>query len=205
MSQAGKNVLLIDADLRRPRLHHLFGQSRDEGMIELLMDESKGLSESTEISEISDALDSWKTVIDNLSLVTAGKPITPDTVEEAESNLPTRNHILSNPAELLSSDRMETFIANMRESFDIIVIDTPPILAAADALLLSSLSDAALLVVRSGFTKEGELDMALDALDDVGANLLGAILNGFDIGKAFGHKYRYQNYTRYGHYSDYAT
>ena len=204
MAQAGKNVLLIDADLRRPRLHHLFGQPRKEGMIDLLMDASKDLSESTDVAELTDEQDPWGTVIDNLSLITAGKSISPDTTSESESTLPAPSHILSNPAELLSSKRMEALIASMREKYDFIVVDTPPILAAADALLLSSMSDAVLLVVRSGVTKEGELDMALDALDDVGANLLGAILNGFDVGKAFGHKYRYQNYTRYGHYSDYA-
>ena len=194
MAQSGRNVLLIDADLRRPRLHKLFGRSREGGLIELLVHES----------ESEDSAGSWKTSVENLDLLTAGKPVSREALKESDSDLPAPSHVLSNPSELLSSDQMREFVKSMSEQYDLIVIDTPPILAAADALLLSSLSDGVLLVVRSGVTKEGELEMAVEALDDVGANVLGTILNGFDVGNAIGHKYKYQNYSKYGHYSDYA-
>lgn len=192
MAQAGKKVLLIDADLRRPRLHQLFDESVGSGLIEILMDESWDESESL------------NKLIENVTLVTAGKPVERAKIEKSDSKLPVLNQGMGDPSELLSSERMRTFIISMREQYDLIVIDTPPVLAAADALLLSSLSDAVLVVVRSGVTKEGELDMAMEALDDVEANVLGTILNGFDVGKAFGHKYKFQNYSKYGQYSNYS-
>lgn len=172
MAQAGRRTLLIDADMRRPRLHSLFGVNGDSGLAQCLFSK--------------DPLDiaSCKTQIDNLYLLPAGK-------------LPT------NPAELLGSKRMRELLAQLRAEFDLLIIDTPPVLAATDAVLLSTQADATMVVVRAGETKEGEVDYTIRALQEVGARIIGTVFNGFDVSEAIGYKYRYRNYTKYGYYAKY--
>jgi Mrp family chromosome partitioning ATPase len=88
----------------------------------------------------------------------------------------------------------------LRGQFDMIIIDSPPVLAATDAVLLSTQADATILVASAGATKEGDLDHSLERLDDVGANLIGVLLNRFDLSMAYGYKY---SYGQYGPYSKY--
>ena len=114
--------------------------------------------------------------------------------------------LIANPSELLSSRRMREVLDDMREQFDIVILDAPPVLAATDAVLLSTQADATLVVVRSGSTKDYDLDNALEALRGVGAKVIGTVLNGFDLGLAYGYKYKYAyrygqdyRYYAYGH------
>ena len=111
---------------------------------------------------------------------------------------------VSNPAELLGSKRMRELLAEFREEFDIIVIDTPPVLAATDAPLLSTQADGTVIVTRAGHTKNGELEFSLDVLRDVGATVTGTILNAFDISLAYGYMYRFGAYSAYGYHSKYS-
>jgi capsular exopolysaccharide synthesis family protein len=108
-----------------------------------------------------------------------------------------------NPSELLNSSKFRDVIEELRGHFDTIILDTPPVLAVTDAALLSPQCDASLCVVRAGATTEPELDRAMQVLEDVGANVMGAIFNGFDISMAYGYKYRYRYYGRYGPYDQY--
>jgi Mrp family chromosome partitioning ATPase len=75
---------------------------------------------------------------------------------------------------------------------------------ATDASLLSTQCDATILVTRAGQTREGELDLGMDALEAVGAQIIGTVFNGFDISMAFGLKYKYHDYSRYSEYSNYS-
>jgi Mrp family chromosome partitioning ATPase len=110
---------------------------------------------------------------------------------------------VDHPSELLGSPRLRKLLSLARERFDVIVVDTPPVMAATDAAMLSTQCDATLCVVRAGTTTEPELDHAMASLNDVGAYVLGAVFNGFDVSMAYGYKYRYRNYDRYGPYDEY--
>lgn len=112
----------------------------------------------------------------------------------------TAGTLAPNPSELLGSKRMRELLEQLREHFDIIIFDAPPVLAATDAVLLSTQVDATLLVARAGMTKDYDLDAAMDALLGVGASVIGTVLNGFDVSNAYGYRYKYAY--RYG--SDYA-
>ncbi|MEM1056861.1 MAG: polysaccharide biosynthesis tyrosine autokinase [Bacteroidota bacterium] len=105
-----------------------------------------------------------------------------------------------NPSELLGSKRMRDLMDEFKTLFDVVIFDVPPVLAATDAVLLSTQVDATLLVVRSGRTRDYELESANDALRNVGAKVIGTVLNGFHISKAYGYRYKYAY--RYGR--DYA-
>lgn len=173
MAQAGRRTLLVDGDLRRPRLHDLFDLERAPGLVEALTLDAEASS-----------LNVQETPIENLQVLSAGGPV-------------------DRPAERLSSAQLRALLRSLKERFDFVVIDTPPVLAATDATYLSTQCDGTMLVARAGETTRPELQHALEALGDVGATVIGTILNGFDVSMAYGYKLRYRHYTRYGPYGDY--
>lgn len=146
LAQQGKNVLLVDADLRKPTAHYTFGKSNLQGLTNVLtkQDEFSSLIQETEVG--------------NLFLLASG-PIPP------------------NPAELLDSSGMDELISEAKEQFDIVIYDTPPVLAVTDAQVLANKCDGVVLVVASGKTeKEGALK-AKELLMNAKAKLLGVVLN----------------------------
>ncbi|HEX8384631.1 MAG TPA: polysaccharide biosynthesis tyrosine autokinase [Rubricoccaceae bacterium] len=169
MAQAGRRVLLVDGDLRRPRAHALFGTAKTPGLSDVLFQPltagllPPGLAPSG---------------VDDLDLLPAGA-------------------FAPNPSELLGSMAFRDRLAAWAAAYDVVVVDAPPVLAATDAVLLSTQADATVVVVRAGQTKDFELDRALDALHSVGAPVIGTVFNGFDASQAYGYKYRYT--TGYSH------
>lgn len=180
MAQAKRKTLLIDADIRRPRQHEFFGQPLEPGLVQTIFHGKA-------------SLDVFQSKLDkNLHVMPAGGLLAAN--EEADAAL------VEEPSEMLGSKRMREVLASLREQFDIIIIDSPPVLAATDAVLLSTQSDATILVAAAGATKEGDLDHSLERLEDVGANVIGVLLNRFDLSLAYGYKY---SYGQYGPYSKY--
>lgn len=123
--------------------------------------------------EFKDAV--YKTQIDNLEILPSG----------------TRP---PNPAELLSSEKMKGFLEEMKEEYDSIIIDTPPILAVTDAQLLSTYVDGCILVVASGQTERNAAIKAKELLDKVGAKILGVVLNKVDANNKGYYGSNYYNY-----------
>jgi Mrp family chromosome partitioning ATPase/uncharacterized protein involved in exopolysaccharide biosynthesis len=164
----GLRVLLIDCDVRRPRLHGLFQVPRSPGLMELLTPFHNG-SDSTQSLTFNPSegrTDSGRPVTDvirptnvrGLSLLTCGA-------------LPT------NPSGLLSGVRMRVLLQELAKSFDLVILDTPPVLATADAGILASLADGVLLVVRAGQTDRVAAKRAHQQLVNVGARVVGTVLN----------------------------
>ena len=107
-----------------------------------------------------------------------------------------------NPAELLGSKAMRALIDTCKEHFDVILLDSPPVLVATDAPLLAAHCDATIVVVASGATKDYALDGLMDTLAGVQANVIGTVLNRFDASSAYAYRYRYSG-GRYQKYSPY--
>jgi capsular exopolysaccharide synthesis family protein len=149
----GLRVLLVDCDIRRPRVHGLFRMPRSPGLMELL---TASRHPSGDPVSGPDAI--RETSIGGLSVLTCGA-------------LP------SNAANLLSSTRMRVLLDELREQYDIIVLDTPPVLATADAGIVASLTDGVLLVVRAGATDRNAAQRAYQQLANVGARVVGTVLN----------------------------
>jgi capsular exopolysaccharide synthesis family protein len=164
----GLRVLLIDCDVRRPRLHGLFQVPRSPGLMELLTPSFNGNdgAESLTFNPTAGRTDSGRPVTDvvrptnvrGLSLLTCGA-------------LPT------NPSGLLSGVRMRVLLQELAKSFDLVILDTPPVLATADAGILGSLADGVLLVVRAGQTDRVAAKRAHQQLVNVGARVVGTVLN----------------------------
>ena len=191
MAQNGRKVLLIDADMRKPKLHNLFCVQRDLGLGEVLTTKKPF------------SLSEWRTPIDNLHILTSGRFSKADSgkSDDRQKITPVRKEpVVSNPSELLESENMNRFIDSMREYFDTIIIDTPPVLVATEASVLSSSSDATLVVVRAGATQTASLNQAMETLSSVGASVVGVLLNGFEVNMAYGRRYKYQEYAQYDHY-----
>lgn len=173
MAQMGEKTLLIDADLRKPRIEKAFKVQMEHGLTEVLAGDEK-FEKAVHKTDIAD-----------LDVLACGT-------------------IPPNPSELLGSKRMNSFLEALEEKYDRIIIDTPPVLAVTDPVVLLNKVDAAILVVRAGETNRNAASKAKEILESVGSdNLIGGVLNMVEKGKTGGHYYYYQYYGKkhgaYGH------
>ncbi|UOB21222.1 CpsD/CapB family tyrosine-protein kinase [Macrococcus armenti] len=145
-AQAGKTVLLIDGDLRKPTVQYTFETKNVFGLSNLITDQIK----------LEQAIQN--TMVENLSIMTSG-PIPP------------------NPSELLASSKFEELIDSLQEYFDFIVIDTPPVLAVTDAVIMSTIVEGTILVTNVETNNKQHLIKAKDMLEKSDSNILGVVLN----------------------------
>jgi non-specific protein-tyrosine kinase len=164
MAQSDKRVILVDADLRRPSLHKLLKLPNNVGLSTALLD--KGRDPEAYLQE---------TDVPNLRVMTTG-PIPP------------------NPAEMLNSARMHEMIEVLKGEADVVLFDTPPVLAVADTAILASQVDGTLLVVWAGRTRGEMLAQAVERLQSLGIQPLGVVLNKLTQRKS---GYYYSNYYYY--------
>ncbi len=148
--QGSETVLLIDADLRRPQIHTSFEMSRDPGLTDVL--------DGT--CEFEDAVKPAP-LHPNLQVLSAGTPV-------------------SNPSEVIASAQFAELLHRLRTDFDFVVIDTPPLLAVTDSVVIAKLVEGTLIVVRADQTDRAAVSRAMEQLRRVDARLLGVILNAVD-------------------------
>lgn len=158
----GLNVLLVDADLRKPTAHKTFQLNNGRGLSSLLSDRTLDYQSTVQ-----------PTVVDNLKVLTSGpKP--------------------PNPAELLGSQRMNQIVEELKEGFDLVIFDMPPVVAVTDAQIMAAKVDGTVLVVRQKVTQKSSLAKAKELLDIVNANILGVVFNGVEKGSGNGYYYAYE-------------
>lgn len=157
MAQSGLRVVLIDADLRRPSQHKIFKMKATEGLTTLLLDwDSESQPETNQ--DLLESVIQHSQQSEKLHVLPCG-PIPP------------------NPSEILSSGKMKALLGELTKRYDICVIDSPPVLAVTDGVILSTLADSVLLVVHSGRTRREHLKRAVSKLKEANANLIGVVLN----------------------------
>ncbi len=147
MAQAGRSVILVDCDLRRPSLHQLFGARSAVGLTDVMRDDT-----------LLSRLPLQETCVPSLCVLTSGT-------------------IPPNPSELLASRRMSEVIAALQQQADVLLFDAPPVIAVTDAAVLASKVDAVLLVISAGRTRREHARRAKALLDKVNARLIGTVLN----------------------------
>jgi capsular exopolysaccharide synthesis family protein len=165
-SDAGKDssrVVLLDCDMRRPRIHQIFDTRRINGISNYLA--------GTEALKNTIV----RTPVANLDIMPSG-PIPP------------------NPSEILGSRKMGDLIEALKKEYARIVIDSPPVTAVTDALVLAPLADGVILVIRAGDTPRQHVQNGLTQLKSVNARVLGAVLNGIDTGRDGYYDYQYYYY-----------
>lgn len=176
MAQAGHNVLVIDADLRRPSQHELFQLSQNRGLTSLLLEFNVTGSEEEAMSSLERVVQ--HSAVEGLHLLASG-PIPP------------------NPSELLGSAKMARSFVTLATHYDYIIVDSPPVLAVTDAVILSTRTDGVLLVVDAGRTRQGQLKQAVEHLLAGNANLLGVVLNRLTSRGDGYHTYYYYRHSYY--------
>jgi capsular exopolysaccharide synthesis family protein len=163
-AQQGLRVVLVDADMRRPRMHGVFGLSRTPGLTEVLQNEAtleEGLRTTT---------------VEGLHVLGAGR-------------------LVAAVSELLGGAAMGRLLRELNGRYDVVVVDTPPVLAAADAEILAAQADAVLVVIRAGQTERQSAHYAIQQLRAIGARIVGAVLNDPDQ--------KIAGYGKYAYYYDY--
>jgi polysaccharide biosynthesis transport protein len=173
LARTGSDVLVIDADMRRPRLHSIFKVSNQEGLSTIL---SKKFDEGIIKSLIVRDKES------GLYLLPSGA-------------------IPPNPAELIGSQQMKQLLVFLRSHFEHIIIDSPPVASFTDGILISLIADGTLLVVYGGKSSRAVVRHARQQLRNVGAKVLGVVLNKVDLHSA-DYYYYYQHYSHYKQYND---
>jgi succinoglycan biosynthesis transport protein ExoP len=162
LARAGERVVIVSCDLRRPRLHDFFGLSNKVGFTSVLLGEAP----------LSTALQPVTALDDRLWLLASG-PLPP------------------NPSELLSSPRAGEVLNGLRSYADTVIVDCPPMLPVTDAVALSDKVDATVLVVSAGTSTRKQMSRCVEMLRQVGAPLVGAVLNNAPTEAAYGYAYAY--------------
>lgn len=152
LALGGDRTILVDANLRTPQLHALFGAPNKDGLTEWL----ENVAPETLPPMI-------QTRLNNLRLIVAGQP------SDGQLDRPS-------PADLLSTDRCALLLERLREQAEFVVIDTAPLTDVGDGLTIAPRVDAVLLLVRAGRTRRVPAQRAKESLDRVGARILGAVL-----------------------------
>jgi capsular exopolysaccharide synthesis family protein len=147
IAQSGLKVVVVDADLRKPTQHRIFGVPNDDGLTALLTHPERDWESVAK-----------KVALPGLTLIPSG-PIPP------------------NPSDLVGAERFRNLIAEIRERADLVIIDSPPVLSASDALVISRHADGAVMVTRSHKTRKEAVMHAANAIQQGGIRLIGVVLN----------------------------
>lgn len=163
LARGGNKVLIMDADLRKPKVHLYFGIKNNEGLTNILTDTKDSVK--IKVSEKSD--------IPNLYILTSG-PTPP------------------NPYEMLSSNKMQRLMEQLKGEYDVIIVDTPPVGQVTDAAILAGITDGTMLVVASSESRIDMAKRAKKALESVSAHIIGVVLTKLDTGRTSYYSYKYE-------------
>jgi capsular exopolysaccharide synthesis family protein len=161
LAQAGKAVLILDCDLRKPVMHRFFGLRNLNGIVDVLVGERR-------------LQDAWTEPVEGLHVVTVGR-------------------IPPNPSELLGSRRVSELLASLREEFDYVLVDAPPVGMVSDPAILATQGDGVLLVSDAQNTRKGSVRQSMRSLEAVGARVLGTVMNNAKVSSSeyFYYEYAY--------------
>jgi tyrosine-protein kinase Etk/Wzc len=173
LAQMDAKVILVDVDLRRPMVHTIFDFEKENGISDFLIDKS---------SNIENFIKS--TAVHNLDIISSG-------------------YIPPNPSELLASPRMDELLVQLKKSYDYILLDSPPVIAVTDSMVMARKVDLLTLVVRINSADKNVIRRAKELLDNIDVKIAGAIINGIHPHKYYSsYEYNYYYYYYYGKEED---
>ena len=149
LAQAGKEVLIVDGDLRAPALHKIFGLRNVHGLVSVLTGQR-------------DLEEAWHELTSELKVLTAGP-------------------VPYNPTELLSSQRFAEFTGRVREDFDYVLFDAPPVSLSSDATIAAARGDGVLLVIDTQRTRKSSVRRSIRSLEAIGGRVLGTVMNKVEL------------------------
>jgi succinoglycan biosynthesis transport protein ExoP len=173
LAESGRDVLLVSADLRRPRLHDFFSLPNRSGLADLLADGRVAKSKPPGGKSKQIAAELWS-VAPHLWVILSGPPPT-------------------HPSTLMDSDAMREFLKEQRDVFDFIILDCPPALVVSDSLALAPLVDAVLIVADARSTDRVAVNQLGDQIEQVGGKIIGSVLNRSSDATRSSYYYEYQD------------
>jgi succinoglycan biosynthesis transport protein ExoP len=173
LAESGRDVLLVSADLRRPRLHDFFSLPNRSGLADLLADGRVAKSKPPGGKSKQIAAELWS-VAPHLWVILSGPPPT-------------------HPSTLMDSDAMREFLKEQRDVFDFIILDCPPALVVSDSLALAPLVDAVLIVADAKSTDRAAVNQLGDQIEQVGGKIIGSVLNRSADATRSSYYYEYQD------------
>jgi capsular exopolysaccharide synthesis family protein len=166
MAQSGSRTLIIDCDLRKPRMHKIFHIPGSVGFTDMVV----------KFGTNGNKITVKRTKIPNLDLIPCGQ-------------------IPPNPSEMLSSHRVKQLLNALGKKYDKILIDSPPVNVVTDPAILSQIAGGVVIIIKAGETKRDVVRRASEQLTDVGATIIGGVLNNVDVER--------DNYYYYSYYNNY--
>jgi succinoglycan biosynthesis transport protein ExoP len=173
LAESGRDVLLVSADLRRPRVHEFFALPNRSGLADLLADGTVAKPNQPGGQSKKIAVELWS-VAPHLWVILSGPPPT-------------------HPSTLMDSDAMREFLKEQRDVFDFIILDCPPALVVSDSLALAPLVDAVLVVADAKSTDRDSVDQLRDQVEQVGGKIVGSVLNRSADATRSSYYYAYQD------------
>ena len=171
LAQMKSKVIIVDFDLRRPIIHNIFELQRNNGSSDFLSEESFNINTIIKSSGI-----------DNLDIITSGA-------------------IPPNPSELIASDRANIMITELKQKYDYVLFDMPPIIAVTDAMIMAKKVDMLLLVIRVNNTEKSVIQRTKSMLENININVTGIIVNGI-VHERYYRGYSYYYYYYYYYYGE---
>lgn len=169
LAQMDAKIILVDLDLRRPMVHTIMGMDKEIGISDFLMDKS------TQIESVIK-----KTNVNNLDVITSGI-------------------IPPNPSELLASKRMDEAIESLKEKYDYILFDSPPVIAVTDSMVMANKVDLLILAVRVDQADKNVVKRTKELLDNIKVDITGVVINGIQPHRYYNsYEYNYYYYYYYG-------
>ncbi len=192
-AQIGMKTILIDADLRKPVQHLLFNVEKEPGLINLMVSTRKILKDVLLSSDQEKNSSRQDTINSNYFKEYLGKAVT-----KTVKRMKTRNLFLlscgvipPNPSEILASKTIHLLVRLLKKEYDIVIVDSPPILAVTDAAVLAPLVEGVLMVIRCKKDTHAEISRSIDSIKRVGGKFIGCVLNGVDLTSGYYYNYYY--------------
>jgi receptor protein-tyrosine kinase len=160
LAQTGQRVVIVDGDMRQPTVHRILKISNEHGLSTILQDQDQDQDQDTCASVVQPVVHT------NLSIISSGPPP-------------------HNPAELLGSEKMHKLLVDLAENFDRVIIDSPALLALADASILATQVDRVVMVARVAYTREEAIQTAYEHLTQINASVVGLVVNAVDPHKSY--------------------
>jgi len=219
-AQSGIKTLIIDADFRKPMLHLLFDQKREPGLVNSIISLNEVMKD-TEIDSFENNKELNNII--NKKIVKNGMPLISKKIDKENSSksellnfinqyifesaeniirktgipnlhLFTSGKIPPNPSYILSSQIFKKIISSLTQNYDLLIFDSPPVLAVSDAILLASICDAVVLTTKADQTKIDDIQKTIQYFERTGSKLLGFAYNQAEKPKAYGYNYKYYYY-----------
>ena len=189
-AQLGLKTLLIDLDLRKPVQHELFGKEREPGIMDIIL----RLTKCDDFKHVNIANNNDSINVQIINDTNTPFNETKHQIEMGDLHLLTCGKIPPNPSEILSSNLFRVMLDSLKETYDVIIVDAPPVLAVIDATIIAKFTDGIIIVIRPGKNNKKEVLRTKELLQRANGKVIGSVLNSVDMDNPYGSYYSSKYY-----------